>query len=279
MSDIIFLRVARCRVDHRNTGGTYAVVMTLRVAIASRTGLVRQRNEDSGYIGRWLCAVADGMGGHVGGDIASATVIDAVRQFDIAPETPGQMTAILGAAVREANKRMAARTLEEPGLASMGATLTALFWSGGTVVVANIGDSRAYRLRDGILMQLTEDHILSNLVANPMPSEISEYLVRFLDRRPGWSPDLTLRTAIPGDRYLICSDGLSGVLSADRIREVLKGPGDLDQVVETLVQETYAAGAPDNVTVIAVDLPEGAWQERDGDPIVVGAAANLAEAG
>jgi protein phosphatase len=259
-------------------GAAYAVVMTSRVAIATRTGLVRQRNEDSGYVGSWLCAVADGMGGHVGGDTASATVINAVRQFDVAPESPGQMTAILGAAVREANKRIAVRVLDEPDLASMGSTLTALFWSGSTVVVANIGDSRAYRLRDGILVQLTEDHVLSNLVARPMPSEIGEYLVRFLDRRPGWSPDLTLRTAVPGDRYLICSDGLSGVLSADRIREVLTDSGDLDQAVETLIQETYAAGAPDNVTVIAVDLPEGTWQERDGSPIVVGAAANLAEA-
>jgi protein phosphatase len=160
----------------------------------------------------------------------------------------------------------------------MGSTLTALFWSGSTVVVANIGDSRAYRLRGGVLRQLTEDHVLSNLVASPMPSGISEYLVRFLDRRPGWSPDLTRRTAVPGDRYLICSDGLSGVLSAARIREVLKDPGDLGQAVETLIRETYAAGAPDNVTVIAVDLPEGTWQERDGSPVVVGAAADLAEA-
>jgi PPM family protein phosphatase len=252
--------------------------MTSRVAVATRTGLVRRRNEDSGYVGRWLCAVADGMGGHAGGDIASAAVIDAVRQFDVVPENPGQMTAILGAAVREANKRIAARVREEPTLASMGSTLTALFWSGSTVLIGNIGDSRAYRLRDGVLMQLTEDHVLSNLVASPMPSGIGEYLVRFLDRRPGWSPDLTLRTAMPGDRYLICSDGLSGVLSPDRIREVLKGTGDLDRAVETLIRETYAAGAPDNVTVITVDLPEGAWQERDGSPVVVGAAANLAAA-
>lgn len=250
--------------------------MMSHVAIATRTGLVRRRNEDSGYVGRWLCAVADGMGGHVGGDIASATVIDAVRQFDVAPEGPGQMTAVLGAAVREANQRMAARVLDEPGLASMGSTLTALLWSGSTLVVANIGDSRAYRLRDGVLTRLTEDHVLSNLVASPMPSGIGEYLVRFLDRRPGWSPDLTLRTAMPGDRYLICSDGLSGVLSADRIGEVLTDSGDPGQAVETLIRETYAAGAPDNVTVIAVDLPEGTWQERDQDPVVVGAAASLA---
>jgi PPM family protein phosphatase len=252
--------------------------MTSRVAVATRTGLVRQRNEDSGYVGRWLCAVADGMGGHAGGDVASATVIGAVRRFDIAPGNPGQMTAILGAAVREANKRIAERVLVDPALASMGSTLTALFWSGSNVLVGNIGDSRAYRLRDGVLTQLTEDHVLSNLVASPMPSGIGEYLVRFLDQRPGWSPDLALRTAMPGDRYLICSDGLSGVLSPDRIREVLNGTGDPDRAVETLVEETYAAGAPDNITVIAVDLPEGAWQERDGSPVVVGAAANLAAA-
>ncbi len=159
--------------------------MTSRVAIATQTGLVRQRNEDSAYIGRSLCAVADGMGGHIGGDVASATVIDAVRQFDVAPESLGQMTAIAGAAVREANKRMAARVLGEPGLADMGSTLTALFWSGSTVVVANIGDSRAYRLRDGILTRLTEDHVLSNLVASPMPSEIGEYL----NRRSVSNPD------------------------------------------------------------------------------------------
>lgn len=252
--------------------------MTSRVAVATGTGLVRRRNEDSGYVGRWLCAVADGMGGHAGGDIASAAVIDAVRQFDVAPESPGQMTAILGAAVKEANKRIAARVREEPALASMGSTLTALFWSGSTVLVGNIGDSRAYRLRDGVLTRLTEDHVLSNLVASPMPSGIGEYLVRFLDRRPGWSPDLTLRTAMPGDRYLICSDGLSGVLSPDRIGEVLKGTGDPGRAVETLIRETFAAGAPDNVTVIAVDLPEGAWQERDASPVVVGAAADLAAA-
>jgi PPM family protein phosphatase len=252
--------------------------MTSRVAVATRTGLVRQRNEDSGYVGRWLCAVADGMGGHVGGDIASAAVIDAVRQFDVAPGSPGQMTAVLGAAVREANRRIAVRVLDEPGLASMGSTLTALLWSGSTVVVANIGDSRAYRLRDGVLTQLTEDHVLSNLVASPMPSQIGEYLVRFLDRRPGWSPDLTLPTVMPGDRYLICSDGLSGVLGTGKIGEVLKDHGDLDQAVETLIRETYAAGAPDNVTVIAVGLPEGTWQGRDMSPVVVGAAANPAAA-
>jgi protein phosphatase len=217
------------------------------------------------------------MGGHVAGDIASATVIDAVRQYDLAAEGPGQITAILGNAIRQANERLTAKAQAEPGLASMGSTLTAMSWSGSNMVVANIGDSRAYRLRAGVLRQLTEDHVMSKLVASPMPSETSEYLVRFLDGRPGWSPDLTPSTVRPGDRYLICSDGLSGVLGADTIR-VLLNVDDIDQAVEVLVRKTHEAGAPDNVTVIAVDLPDGTWQEREGSPIVLGAAASLADA-
>src|ERR1700733_9808996 len=116
--------------------------MSSRVAYAMSTGLVRKRNEDSAYVGRWLCAVADGMGGHAAGDIASTTVIDAIRQFDVAPEDQGQMTAVLAAAIREANDRLVGRARAEPGLASMGSTLTAMYWSGNHLVVANIGDSR-----------------------------------------------------------------------------------------------------------------------------------------
>jgi serine/threonine protein phosphatase PrpC len=248
------------------------------VAAASSTGLVRQRNEDSAYAGRWLCAVADGMGGHAAGDVASATVIEAIRPFDVAAGKPGQLTAILGAAVREANQRLAGRVRDDPGLSSMGSTLTAMLWSGSHVAVANVGDSRAYLLRKRVLRQITEDHVLANLVANPMPAQTGEYLVRFLDARPGWSPDLTLRTARPGDRYLICSDGLSGVLSPEVIRDVLAGTGDLDQAVADLTRLAHEAGAPDNVTLIAADVPDGAWQERRGDPLVLGAAASLSGA-
>ncbi len=247
-----------------------------RVASVSSTGLVRQRNEDSAYIGRWLCAVADGMGGHAAGDVASATVIDAIRSFDVETENAGELVSALGSAIREANRRLAVKVETDPSLASMGSTLTALLWSGSDMVIANIGDSRAYRLRKGVLVQIAEDHVLSKLVASPMPSEISGYLVRFLDRRPGWSPDLTLRAAQPGDRYLICSDGLSGVLSTDVIRDVLTEVSDPNQLVETLTQLTYEAGAPDNVTVVAMDLPDGVWHERKGDPVVLGAAASMA---
>jgi PPM family protein phosphatase len=253
--------------------------MSSCVVSTTSTGLVRVRNEDSAYVGCWLCAVADGMGGHAAGNVASATVIEAIQPFDVAAENPGQLTGILGRAVRAANDSMAARGQSDPGLAGMGSTLTAMLWSGSHVAIANIGDSRAYLLRGGILRQLTEDHVMSKLVASPMPPEISEYLVRFLDARPGWSPDLTLRTARPGDRYLICSDGLSGVLCPAAIRDVLAGIGDLDEVAETLVGLAHGAGAPDNVTLIAVDVPDGIWDERARSPVILGAAASMAAAG
>jgi protein phosphatase len=247
------------------------------VAAASSTGLVRARNEDSAYVGHWLCAVADGMGGHAAGDVASATVIEAVRGFDVDASDPGQLTATLGAAVQQANKKLAERVQAAPGLAGMGSTLTAMLWSHGHVAVANVGDSRGYLMRDGVLRQITEDHVLANLVASPMPTQAGGYLVRYLDARPGWSPDLTLRAARPGDRYLICSDGLSGVVGPDAIRDVLADTGDLNQAVADLTRLAHEAGAPDNVTLIAADVPDGTWPERRGVPLVLGAAASLAE--
>jgi PPM family protein phosphatase len=253
--------------------------MSSRVAWITSTGLVRSRNEDSAYVGRWLCAVADGMGGHAAGDIASATVIDSIRPFDLAVEKPGNMTAVLGAAVRSANERLAAQVAADSSLSNMGSTLTALLWSGSHLAVANIGDSRAYLLRNGILRRITEDHVMSKLVADPMPTGISEYLVRFLDARPGWSPDLTLRTAQPGDRYVVCSDGLSGFVGEDAIRDVMASVNDLAQAPDALMRLTHEAGAPDNVTMIAVDVPEGVWTERAGPPVVLGAAASPAEVG
>ena len=246
-----------------------------RVSVASKSGLVRVQNEDSAYVGRWLCAVADGMGGHAAGDVASATVIDAIRRFDAATDAE-QLTMALSQAVHAANSQLAARAEAAPALAGMGSTVTAMLWSGSHVAVAHIGDSRAYLLRNGVLRQITEDHILSNLVAVPMPARIGGYLVRYLDARPGWSPDLTPRIATPGDRYLICSDGLSGVVAPDAIRAVLADRGDTNEAADSLIALAYAAGAPDNVTVIVVDVPGGRWEEREGNPLVVGAAAELA---
>jgi protein phosphatase len=249
-------------------------VSPARVAAASSTGLIRKRNEDSAYVGHWLCAVADGMGGHTAGDVASTIVIDAVRSFDVEVSDPRHLTSVLSAAVSTANLRLTVSVQAKPELANMGTTLTALLWSSGHVAVAHIGDSRAYLLRNRVLRPITEDHVLSNLVANPMPAGIGDYLVRFLDARPGWSPDLTLRTARPGDRYLICSDGLNGFVADGAIRDVLADVDDLDQAVAELIRLAHDEGAPDNVTVIAMGVPDGTWTPRNEKPLILGAAAS-----
>jgi serine/threonine protein phosphatase PrpC len=252
--------------------------MASRLAAGTSTGLVRKRNEDSVYAGHWLCAVADGMGGHAGGDVASATAIEALRPFDVDVGSPRQLTKVLGRAVGAASDQLAARIGADHSLAGMGTTLTAMLWSGNHVAVANIGDSRAYLLRRGTLKRITEDHVMGKLVASPAPAQMSTIIVRYLDGRRDRSPDLTLRSVLPGDRYLICSDGLSGVLEARVIRDVLASAQDVGQMVTDLIQLTHEAGAPDNVAVIITDVTVGIWRAPEGSPVVLGAAASPARA-
>jgi protein phosphatase len=246
------------------------------LAAATSTGLVRVHNEDSAYVGHWLCAVADGMGGHVAGGVASTAVMDALHPFDVAVSSPTELTSILGRAVAAASERLAATIATDPSLAGMGSTLVAMLCIGTHVAVANIGDSRAYLVRHGALTQITEDHVMSKLVANPTPSQIGAFLVRYLDGRLDRSPDLTRRTTMPGDRFLICSDGLSGVLEPSAIRDVLVSMTDADEAVTELIRLTHEAGAPDNVTAIVADTPEHAWRAVTASPLVLGAAASRA---
>jgi protein phosphatase len=158
-----------------------ATALALVAAAASETGLVRQNNEDAVYSGRWLFAVADGMGGHAAGEIASAAVIESLRAHDqdVAADA---LLEVLGHAVTEGNEKIARRAAEDPARFGMGTTLTAMLWSGDTAVLAHIGDSRAFRLRDGQLRQITEDHVLGNLVSNAGP--LAPVLSRYLDGRP-----------------------------------------------------------------------------------------------
>jgi PPM family protein phosphatase len=238
------------------------------LAGGTRAGLTRKQNEDTGYAGRWLCAVADGMGGHVCGEVASAAAIEAVRQFDVEVDGPQELVGMLSRAVSAASKLLAARIESDSALAGMGTTLTALLWAGSHVAVANVGDSRAYLLRHGRLVQITEDHVLSKLVAHPMPSRTGAFLVRYLDGRLDRSPDLTLRAVQPGDRYLICSDGLTGVLDSEAIRQGLDTAEEPDQAVAELIRLAREAGAPDDVTVIVADAPDGTWQPASSSAVV-----------
>jgi protein phosphatase len=238
-----------------------------RWAAMSSTGLVRAANEDSGYAGRWLHAVADGMGGHPAGDVASATVIKALARHD-APVPSGGLTGAIGAAVIDANAAIRQRTEADPALRTMGTTLTAMLWAGHSLVLAHIGDSRAYLLRDGHLRQLTEDHALANLVANARTVPfLAAVMTRFLDGRPDRAPDITLRQARPGDRYLLCSDGLTAVAPDHAIHAALGSGADLQEIAGQLVALADSGGAPDNITVIVIDvdsaqetcLPRPAW--------------------
>ena len=152
----------------------------------------------------------------------------------------------------EANAEIARRAAEDPARFGMGTTLTAMLWSADTAVLAHIGDSRAFRLRDGQLRQITEDHVLGNLVSNAGP--LAPVLSRYLDGRPDRSPDLGLRDLRIGDRYMLCSDGLSPVVSSDEIGAVLAAAADPADAVRELVALAEEAGAPDNVSVIVIDV-------------------------
>ncbi len=246
-------------------------LITVAAAAASETGLVRQNNEDAAYSGRWLHAVADGMGGHAAGEVASAAVIESLRARDV-EVSPADLLRTLGRAVADANGEVARRAAEDPARQGMGTTLTAMLRSGDQVAIAHNGDSRAFLLRGGHLRQITEDHTIGHLVADATDA-LAPVLARYLDGRSDRSPDLALRELRPGDRYLLCSDGLSPEVAADAIGDVLASAADPAEAVRQLVGLADEAGAPDNVTVIVVDVRPGGAEVGLVEPVTLGAAA------
>jgi len=239
----------------------------------SSVGLVRTGNEDSAYVGRQLCAVADGLGGHVAGEIASATVIETLMSCDDKVAV-ADLLETMSATVSEANAELLRRIEEKPELAGMGTTLTAMLWSGTTAVLAHIGDSRAYLLRQGRLRQITEDHSLGKLVADvPGSARPPSVMVRYLDGQPERSPDLAVREVRPSDRYLLCSDGLSDVVTAESMHAVLVSVEDTRSAVRRLVGLADEGGGADNVTVVLVDVREAGADVVHAQPLLLGAAA------
>jgi protein phosphatase len=256
------------------------VAIALRYAARSDVGLVRQNNQDSGYAGPHLLVVADGMGGHAGGDIASSLAIGELAPLD--DESHGSDALDhLSKAVLDAHQELLDRVGEEPQLAGMGTTVTALLRTGSKLALAHIGDSRAYLLRDGVMVQITRDHTFVQTLVDEgrlTPEEAEQHpqrsvLMRVLsDVVEDVEPDLSMREARVGDRYLLCSDGLSGVVSFETLRDTLAAGQDPAATCETLVQLALRGGAPDNVTCIVADIIE-ATQLGDDKPSVVGAAS------
>jgi serine/threonine protein phosphatase PrpC len=246
--------------------------VAIRYTAGSDVGVSRQNNEDSAYAGPFLLAVADGMGGYAGGEVASSTIIESLRSID-AEVPPDRLVDTLGEAVAQAHERLRSVIAEHPELDRMGTTLTAILWSGPYMALAHIGDSRGYLLRGGELFQITEDHTLDQLLEEGAgPSRLSNVLFRVLDGRSEGEPDMTPREARVGDRYLLCSDGLTGVLGPQQIYEVLTSTDDLDDAVRRLIELANQGGGPDNITCVLADVVEGPVEPRAS--VLVGAAAN-----
>lgn len=251
----------------------------LRFAARSDVGLLRDGNEDSGYAGPRLLAVADGVGGHVAGEVASSLAIATLAALD--EDTPGpDLLSSLRLAVAAADSQIGDMIGGDPALEGMGTTLTALLRTGSRLAVVHVGDSRSYLLRDGALEQITHDHtFVQSLVdegritreeAGSHPQR--NLITRALSGHGGVDPDVSIREARPGDRYLVCSDGLSGVVSDDTIHEVLTEALDPEAACEALVSYALRAGGPDNVTVVVADVVDtGASPSQV--PQVVGAVA------
>ncbi|WP_238431570.1 Stp1/IreP family PP2C-type Ser/Thr phosphatase [Streptomyces cavernae] len=259
--------------------------LSLRFAAGSHKGMIREGNEDSGYAGPRLLAIADGMGGQAAGEVASSEVISTIVALD--DDVPGSdILTSLGTAVQRANDQLRMMVEEDPQLEGMGTTLTALLWTGQRLGLVHVGDSRAYLLRDGVLTQITQDHTwVQRLVDEGRITEDEatthpqrSLLMRALGSGDHVEPDLSIREVRAGDRYLICSDGLSGVVSHQTMEETLASYQGPQETVQELIQLALRGGGPDNITVIVADVLDIdggdtlAGQLSD-QPVVVGAVA------
>jgi PPM family protein phosphatase len=261
------------------------VAVALRYAARSDVGLIRSTNQDSGYAGPHLIVVADGMGGAAGGDVASSVVVAHLAPLDEDAPT-GDLLSRLKEAVYAAHDELVERVAEDPSLAGLGTTVVALLRSGNRFAMIHIGDSRAYVVRDGQMFQVTTDHtFVQHLVqTGQLTPEQAEHhpqrsvLLRVLgDNASDIILDEWAHEARIGDRWLLCSDGLSGVVSAETIAQVLGSVPDPGECAEALVDLALRGGGPDNVTCVVADVldldtqPDGAAPALQ--PQVVGAAA------
>jgi PPM family protein phosphatase len=254
------------------------VALSLRFGAVSDIGRVRKKNDDSGYAGQFLLVVADGMGGAPAGDIASAVTIQTIKRLDASP--PEDLLGALAGTILVANERLAEVIEDDPAVEGMGTTLTAALFDGQQIGVAHLGDSRGYLFRGGELLRITRDHSwVQSLIDEGRISEQEasvhshrSLLLKVLDGRHDNEPDLSTYDIQAGDRILICSDGLSGFVSHERIEEVLAS-GSPQAVAAELTALALESGSTDNITVIVGDVVEGA-PDPLAEPLVIGAAAD-----
>lgn len=251
---------------------------------ASDIGKHRSTNQDSGYAGYQLFFVADGMGGHAGGDIASAITSQRVALTDSKYETIEEAIQSLKAGVLEANSMLAATVGDHPELEGMGTTFSGMLIHSNQVITAHIGDSRIYRARDGEVTMVTTDHtFVQKLVdmgritpAEALVHPRRSVIMRVLGDVSGDPEiDIAIHDALPGDRWMLCSDGLTGPVPEAVMNRILTSKIPTEEVAELLVGEALEFGAPDNVTVVIADIVRPATQiEFEPGAHFVGSAAN-----
>ena len=241
-------------------------MLKLNFTAASDRGLVRGNNEDSAYAGPYLLALADGMGGHAAGEVASQLMITHLMGLD---KNPGDndMLALLGTVSTEANWSIAEHIRKHPETDGMGTTLTSMMFNGSQFGVCHAGDSRGYLLRDKKLQQVTKDDTyVQSLVDEGKldPEDVTSHPQKSLILKAyngrDVEPTLFYFDAQPGDRILLCSDGLSDPVTATTIESALVA-GSLEEVATRLVELALRSGGPDNVTIVVADVVEASEEE------------------
>jgi protein phosphatase len=244
--------------------------MKVEVGVATDIGQVRERNEDAYLVEAPLYAVADGMGGHRGGEVASQLALETLSG------SFGSSNAPLATQIAAANEEVFARSAEDPSVSGMGTTLTAIVVRGTRATLAHVGDSRAYLLRGGDLRQLTEDHTLVGRMVkagelSPAEAETHPHrnvLTRVVGTEPEVAVDATELGLMDGDRVLLCSDGLTGMVTEDQIKAILDTVPGAQEAADRLVRAANRAGGVDNITVVLLDVvaePEDPEPLEDGD--------------
>lgn len=236
--------------------------MKLRTGAKTDVGLLRQRNEDSFVAEYPLFAVADGLGGHVGGEVASRVALERLAQATTTDGPEDTISERLREAIHEANRAVGERASNEPRLTGMGTTLTAVVVGRDRLHLGHVGDSRAYLLRDGDLRALTEDHTLVQRMVREgrlTPEQAGVHpqrsvLTRALGIEDDLEVDQTTVEVTAGDRLLLCSDGLTAMVDDEDIQKILVGEEDPQAASNALVEAANAAGGQDNITTIVLDV-------------------------
>lgn len=236
--------------------------LRLHCAALSDAGLVRDGNQDTAYAGPRLLAVADGCGS--GGSPAGAAAVDALRHLEAEPVAADALLGVLSDAVRQAGEAVRGVAAGATDADHVGTTLTALLWTGSHLGLVHIGDTRAHVLRDGELLQITHDHTMVQSMVDDgrlTAAEAASHPQRALLLRalgstqgPAAEPDLRLHEVRAGDRYLLCSKGLSAVVPADQVRHVLTTAAEPEAAALALVTAANTAGGPDNVSCVVADV-------------------------